>query len=95
MLVLFAVSFFQLSHSHSSVLVAAGKNKAPGFYCDNHTSNSTCFICDYQLIKDADNSYATYNIINIAGLYTPATVNYTFILQSIYPVFETRGPPCI
>ncbi len=94
MLLLFAVTIVQVSHIHSSGLGLTGKNKAAGFSaCDKPASGNSCFICDYQLTKDADNDHATYLISSPAALQITAATSYTFTSQSIYPVFETRGPP--
>jgi hypothetical protein len=96
MLVLFAVTIIQVSHIHSSGLTLLGKNKGPGFSaCEKLTLASSCFICDYQLTKDADNYYEAYLINHTYTLHITAAASYTFTLQSIYPVFETRGPPSI
>jgi hypothetical protein len=96
MLALLAVTIVQVSHSHASGLALPGKNKAPGFStCDNISTNNSCFICDYQLTKEADNSHATNLINRSAALHITAAAGYTFTAQSIYPVFETRGPPSI
>jgi hypothetical protein len=96
MLVLFAVTTIQVSHIHPSGLTLLGTNKAIEFSaCEKLTLAGSCFICDYQLTKDADNRYATYLINRTSVLHITAAASYTFTLQSIYPVFETRGPPSI
>lgn len=96
LLVLLAVTTVQVSHNHASGLASPNKNKAAGFSaCDNLNTNSSCFICDYQLTKDADNSHATYLINRSFALHITALASYTFTAQSIYPVFETRGPPSV
>lgn len=92
MLILFAIAIVQVSHFHSSG--SFGKNKTAGYAaCDKPSSNGSCFICDYQLTKDADNSYAIYPINRPAAMHITAAASYIFTSQSIYPVFETRGPP--
>ncbi len=96
MLILFALILIQVSHIHLSGLALTDKKKAAGFSA--HTklaSGNSCFICDYQLAKDADNSHATYLINRPAALHITAATSYTFTSQLISPVFETRGPPSI
>ncbi|MGF2411660.1 hypothetical protein [Ferruginibacter sp.] len=96
MLALLAVTIVQVLHSHASGLASSNKNIAASFSaCDNINTNSSCFICDYQLTKEADNSHATYLINCSSALHITAVVSYTFTAQSIYPVFETRGPPAV
>jgi hypothetical protein len=97
MLVLFAVTTVQVSHFHPSGYISPDTTTTTSFSaCDAYTPGGSCFICDYQLTKDADNSLTTaYLIHRNAGLHIAIAAVYTFTSQSIYPVFETRGPPVI
>jgi hypothetical protein len=94
LLAIIAVTTIQVSHIHLPGLPSAGKQTKPGLSaCDNLSSGSNCFICDYQLTKNADNHFTEFAIDTPALLHNTAIVSYTFTLQSALPVFETRGPP--
>ena len=100
LLILFSVTVIQLSHSHPAVSSAATQKKLivkksglPGYY--TAAAESRCFICEYQLTKDADINHAVFNIqppfqypVSIAEL-------YSFIFPGICSFIETRGPPSI
>ena len=99
-MLLFAVSVVQLSHTHSSIVASSGKNKKAAKFiesssCDTSSLSSSCFICDYQLAKDTDASHAEFKINKPVEFNIAAIVTYSFVLQGISTVFETRGPPSI
>jgi hypothetical protein len=94
LLAIIAVTTIQVSHIHLPGLPSTGKHTKPGLAaCDNISSGSNCFICDYQLTKNADNSFAVFTFNHPTPLHNTPIVFYTFTSQSIFPVFETRGPP--
>lgn len=98
MLVLFAVAITQVSHTHSFGLAVALKNKADKktkhLSADvTNVSASNCFICDYQLTKDADASYFLPQVISSTEFYSCSFFSYPFTSTGIPSFFETRGPP--
>ena len=100
LLVLFAVTTVQLCHYHpQKKLLAAQKEnctKKAGF-ADVHQAfaDNRCFICEYQLTKDADDSHATFNIYCPIEFNSFVAVAYTYACTSVYTAFETRGPPTV
>ena len=100
LLVLFAVTVIQLSHSHASVSSSATQKKTivkksglPGYY--NAAAESRCFICEYQLTRDADNNYEVFNIQSPFQYPVSIAELYSFIYPGTYSFIETRGPPSI
>ena len=95
-----AVTTVQLFHSHpSKKLLAAQKEsctKKVGL-ADVHQAfaDTRCFICEYQLTKDADDSSATFNIYCPIEFNSAIAVAYTCTCTNVYTAFETRGPPTI
>ena len=100
LLVLFSVTVIQLSHSHASVPSSATQKKVvikksglPGYY--NAAVESRCFICEYQLTRDADNNYAVFNIQSPFQYPVSIAELYSFTYPGICSLIETRGPPSI
>jgi hypothetical protein len=98
MLVLFAVTTTQVLHRHTSNLKFTGKSNAgkqTKQIAAHHTnvSASACFICDYQLTKDADASYFLPQQISNTSFYSFSYFSYSFTPIRISTFFETRGPP--
>ncbi|MEI9957030.1 MAG: hypothetical protein WDM90_12185 [Ferruginibacter sp.] len=96
---LIAITAIQVLHTHPSGSIVSQKktgiekNAVAGFY--KAPADSKCFICDYQLTKDADANYAVFNI-NVPIVFNDvALITYNFTAQDIQAVFETRGPPAI
>ena len=93
-----SITVIQVSHSHTSGTALAGKihidkNGSPGY--GESTAVTKCFICYYQLTKDADANHSSINITSPVEFNIAAAVSYKFTSQSTYVVFETRGPPSI
>jgi hypothetical protein len=98
MMLLTAVTVIQVLHSHSYTTTSGNlqkksvkKTNLPGY--NKSTIESRCFICEYQLSKDADANYAILNIAPSHQYQITAKANYSFTFQAIYSFFETRGPP--
>jgi len=98
LLVLFAVTVIQVSHSHASPSPLnkqeksfAKKSGLPGYY--KTISESKCFICEYQLTKDADAAHAIVHVFSPVQYHTTTDTHYSFTFQHTYAYFETRGPP--
>ncbi len=97
LLVLFSVTVIQLSHSHTAVSAATQKkivvkkSGLPGYYTT--AAESRCFICEYQLTKDADINHAVFNIHSPFQYPVSIAELYSFIYPGICSFIETRGPP--
>jgi len=98
LLALFTVTVIQVSHSHAPGFVLAGQKKVSitkdgpaGYY--KSSSESKCFICEYQLTKDADDSHFSLNIHCNTAFNSVALITYSFTSSDVYSVFKTRGPP--
>lgn len=98
LLILSLVTVIQLSHSHTSVTAtqkktAVKKSSLPGYY--TAAAESRCFICEYQLTRDADINHAVFNI-DTPVQYSVATAPlYSFTYSGICSFIDTRGPPAI
>jgi hypothetical protein len=96
LLLLFATTAVKILHFHSSNTVSARKaqlEKTSFSHYAESVADTKCFICDYELTKDADASHSISYIIYLAEFNSAITKSYAFTLQSINAVFETRGPP--
>jgi hypothetical protein len=98
LLLLFAVTALKVFHSHSYSAVSSKKiqiEKSGFLNYSEPVSDTKCFICDYQLTKDADASHSISYIIYPAEFNSAITKLYAFTLQSINAAFQTRGPPSV
>ncbi len=98
LLVLFSVTAIQLSHSHTSAAatqkkVVVKKTALPGYY--TASAESRCFICEYQLTKDADINHTAFNIDSPFDYPVSIAALYSFTYPGISSSIETRGPPAI
>jgi type II secretory pathway component PulL len=100
LLVLFAVTVIQVSHSHNPAQAFNKQEKSllkksilPEY--KKLATESKCFICEYQLTRDADASYFTSTIKAPVQYYLIAKPVYAFSLQRSISFFESRGPPVI
>jgi hypothetical protein len=98
LLLLFSITAIQLSHSHAYNTTAQQQKKdfikkdAAGIYYKS-LPESKCFICEYQLTRDADISYSQ-SPLNYPALFNNSIpVSYFIILSTAHSVFENRGPP--
>jgi len=96
---LLAITAIQVLHTHPSASIITHKkigiekNGVAGFY--KASADTKCFICDYQLTKDADACYAVFNINVPIAFNDVAAIICQFTAQDKQAVFETRGPPVI
>jgi hypothetical protein len=98
LLLLFAATAIKVLHFHSSSAVSAGKTQLEKTNFSHYAepaADSKCFICDYQLTKDADAGYSVSYIIYPAEFNGATTKPCAFTLQSINAAFQTRGPPSV
>jgi hypothetical protein len=100
LLVLFAVTVIQVSHSHVSSNAITRHEKAflkksilPEY--KSAAAESKCFICEYQLTRDADASYFVAAVNASIQYYLSNAATYSFVSQKINSCFETRGPPAL
>ena len=97
LLILSSVTVTQLSHSHTSAAtqkkVVVKKTDLPGFYTSG--AENKCFICEYQLTKDADINHAVFNIDTPFHYPVSSAVLYSFTYPGICSFIETRGPPSV
>jgi len=98
LLVLFAVTLIQVTHTHATPSTLnkqekgfAKKSRLPVYY--RTISESKCFICEYQLTKDADATNAVVHVVSPVQYHTTTDAHYSFTFQHTYAYFETRGPP--
>ena len=100
LLVLFAVTVIQVSHSHAPAQALIKQEKSllkksilPEY--KKAAAEGKCFICEYQLTRDADARYfiSTGNIF--FQYYPVATPVYSFAPQRINSFLESRGPPAV
>ncbi len=96
LVVLLLITFVQLTHSHVTKPSFAEQLKKAVTINETvaiQSNDANCFICDYQLTKDADNFF---------GCATAAAVNNFLSADDTYIIpallqdlthFETRGPP--
>ena len=97
-MVMFAVTLIQVSHSHSPVATLVKHEKSllkksilPEY--KKLTAESKCFICEYQLTRDADANFFSATITTPVQYYLIAKPDYTFVPQKIHSFLESRGPP--
>ena len=100
LLVLFAVTVIQVSHSHTPAKAITRHEKSllkrsilPDY--KSAAAESKCFICEYQLTRDADASYFVAVVNAPTQYYITNEANYSFVSQKINSCFETRGPPVL
>jgi hypothetical protein len=98
LLILALVTDIQVLHSHVSKNLFAAPSqslhKKSGLpECNTPGTDSRCFICDYQLTKDADAHYASFTLAAPVQYHSISTVNYFFTPLKSTASFETRGPP--
>jgi hypothetical protein len=98
LLLLFAATALKVLHFHSSGTASVTKTQIQKSGFSNYSesvSDTKCFICNYQLTKEADDCHATSYTIYPVEFANATKKYYTFTLQSINAVFETRGPPSV
>ena len=101
LLVLLLVNTIQLFHTHTAKQILAVQQKAAekkittaGHYVTT-TTDTKCFICDYQLTKDADHFFSSFHF-SLPEKFTVKEIQaYCFIHSGEYVFFETRGPPAV
>ncbi len=100
LLVLFAVTVIQVSHSHTPAKAITRHQKSllkrsvlPEY--KSAAAESKCFICEYQLTRDADASYFVAGINVSTQYYLSSEATYSFVSQKLNSCFETRGPPAL
>lgn len=96
LLVMLLTTFVQVTHSHNSktaVTAAIKKNAGINTACAAAGTDVNCFLCDYQLAKDADLS-VTINSLSAPEFKRnkPAVFNHSFI-TNFTPAAGNRGPP--
>jgi hypothetical protein len=98
LLLLFSITLVQLSHSHDYNAVIQEQKKdfvkkdAAGIYYTS-LSESKCFVCEYQLTKDAAISHSI-SLLNYPALFNNSIPVSNFTISSAaHQVFENRGPP--
>jgi hypothetical protein len=98
LLILAFVTDIQVLHSHPSknlfsthTKLLIKKSGLPE--CNTPGAESRCFICDYQLTKDADAHYSSYHLATPLQFYNIVAVSYHFTSLKTAASFETRGPP--
>jgi hypothetical protein len=98
LLILSSVTAIQFSHSHTSAAatqkkIVVKKSGLPGYY--TAAAESRCFICEYQLTRDADINHAVFNIDTPLQYQVFTEALYSFTYPGICSFIETRGPPSI
>jgi hypothetical protein len=98
--VLSVVTVIQVLHSHASASTAreekriVKKTGLPGYY-KAAVESSKCFICEYQLTKDADANFSiAFPTPPVSRLIVTEAI-YSTPFQQVYAFVETRGPPSI
>lgn len=101
LLVLLLVNTIQLFHTHTAKQILAVQQKAAEKKISSAedyfttTTDTKCFICDYQLTKDADHFFSSFNCNAPVQFDVKEIQAYCFIHSGEYVFFETRGPPAV
>jgi hypothetical protein len=98
LLVMLLTTFVQVTHSHNSkAAITTPLKKATEItaQCAAASADVNCFLCDYELAKDADFSLSV-NTIKIAEYKSSyaAVFNNSFI-TNFTPAAGNRGPPSV
>ena len=98
--VLLAITVIQVSHSHSSVQGLKQQDNSllkrsilPEY--KKAGLENKCFICEYQVTRDADASYFISTISAKVQHHLISEPIYSFVSQRLNSFVETRGPPAI
>jgi hypothetical protein len=97
LLLSFAVSVIQVSHSHPAAtavnqkIIAAQRSNLPGYL--PAVPHSKCLICEYQLAKDADVPYDSFQPGSSLQFGDVTAVECSYHFPKANTVFENRGPP--
>ena len=91
-----AVTVIKISHAHPSQsfkqeISSAKKGNFPA--CYKAIAEGKCLICEYQLAKDADANYASFQVTHPCEFGSLIAFVYTDDHTEFYSVFENRGPP--
>lgn len=98
LLCMLLTSVVQLLHSHPAKQTAAVQIKKisnqPGKKQYSLPGpDNRCFLCEYQLTKDADIDHSVFYFTAVAKLPVTAPVQYEYNPAAFNSCFETRGPP--
>ena len=98
LLVLLAITVIQVSHCHSPVQGLKQRDNSllkrsilPEY--KKAGLENKCFICEYQVTRDADASYFISPISAKVQYHLTTETIYSFVSQRINSFVETRGPP--
>lgn len=88
----------QLSHSHPGKQAAAIQLKKIPVHkgienCSVPGTDTKCFLCEYQLAKDADIDHSIFHFAAVCKAPVTAPALYEYITAVFNTCFETRGPP--
>lgn len=98
LLVMLLTQFVQVTHSHNSkAAIAAPLKKATEIaaQCAAAAADVNCFLCDYQLAKDADFSLLVTTIKAAEYKSSYAAVFNNSITTNFTPAAGNRGPPSV
>jgi len=100
LLMLCLVTVVQVLHSHTSIVtnnkqheIVAKKVGVPAY--NKSITESKCFVCEYQLAKDAEVTFDFVNSIAPCSYSDNIAFTYYFTATTTYSFFETRGPPTL
>ncbi|MBS1510198.1 MAG: hypothetical protein JST86_05110 [Bacteroidetes bacterium] len=97
LLLLTAITAIQVFHSHpgSNKQQALTLKKSGTNHLYHYNGESKCFICDYQLTRDADavTSFYTPQQVIAFSNYSPAFI--CPVAEGIPAFAESRGPPAL
>lgn len=98
LLLLVSITLVQQSHSHANSAVSQQQKKdllkKEGAVIHYKSfSESKCFICEYQLARDADVNRPISPLKYSALFIDTLPVTYFIVLSGTHSVFENRGPP--
>jgi hypothetical protein len=96
LLVLLLTTFVQVTHSHVTKSSFAERLKKAVTINETvaiQSNDANCFICDYQLAKDADNFFACATAVAINNFLSADDAYIIAALLQDLTHFETRGPP--
>ena len=97
LLILSAVFIIKVSHSHPSPTavrqkVSVGKKDFSTVWYKTF-SGTKCLICEYEVTKDVDGSYASFQISHPFNFGLIIAIEFNYDLTKINTLFENRGPP--
>ncbi|MGC4100120.1 hypothetical protein [Ferruginibacter sp.] len=97
LLLMLCVHIVQVTHTHT---YKTGSTPVKTANADQHNkeyhaakTDTRCFICEYQLVRDADSFASSFNIeVPLSFISTTPAITAS-VVQDTYSCFETRGPP--